>query len=190
MSSNGSNNMKNSAATSPPVTDHDYLEQEAKQARAAMRGRLAGMKDTLVEGLDLERSADEHPWMTVGAAAAVGLVAGGIVTARNPRHPPSPPAEPARVTIQLPDHEIHATAGKEPWGSQLTSYLGSLLTPPLADILKAFAIGFVAQHIDNPPPPPKPEPSQAASLQQEPPVSVDSAGPAEPQAPEETGSGA
>ena len=135
MSNGGFKSAPGSGRTSARLSDREFLRQEATQARVAMRATVSDMTQTVKGGLNLDAAAADHPWITVGSAAAVGLVAGEIVTyKRNRREAPQPQPDPHPAKQHL---------------SPALTYILSVLATPVVDIIKGFAAGIVSPSFDS-----------------------------------------
>lgn len=89
--------------TTPPG-EADYIARQAAEASAAISNTLRAITGDLKQTVDVRLWTKEHPWMSVGAAAAAGFVAACMVVptkedqalrrlakiekALNPSHPP------------------------------------------------------------------------------------------------------
>jgi hypothetical protein len=73
---------KPSGAQADPkkVTEADFLAREQAQARAAISGVLADMKQALAQGADLKEWTRQHPWILMGGATVAGALAGMLLT--------------------------------------------------------------------------------------------------------------
>jgi len=70
------------------VSEAEFLEAQAADARAAMHETWNELKGTLREAATLEVWARRHPWIVAGAAAAGGfLLATTILRPRNHQEP-------------------------------------------------------------------------------------------------------
>lgn len=56
-----------------------YLQEQSRHAKAAMRAALRGMKHDVAQAADPRQWAQAHPWMTVTAAAAAGFAVTTVV---------------------------------------------------------------------------------------------------------------
>ena len=65
------------------LSEADFLAKQAADASAAMRNAWADLKRTLVHSADVRAWAQKYPWLTTGAAVAVGVVAGYALTPRD-----------------------------------------------------------------------------------------------------------
>ena len=61
-------------------SERSFLADRAADAKTAMKGTLHDMNDTLKRVADLPSCAQQHPWMVVGCAVAVGCVTGAVLT--------------------------------------------------------------------------------------------------------------
>ena len=85
---NASDTTSRTAPPKPPgaqsdpkkVTEADYLTREQAQARAAISGVLADMKQALAQGADLKEWTRQHPWILMGSATVAGTLAGMLLT--------------------------------------------------------------------------------------------------------------
>jgi hypothetical protein len=136
------------SAKPPPnnLSEADFLQQQAEEARAAMSRALHDMADRLKETADLKAWIQEHPWAFLGAAAAVGFVASSALTPSSEetmherldhlRPASSPQGIPAGyVPIPIP-------APPPPKQSALASLAG-----PLAGALKASLMSAITSAI-------------------------------------------
>jgi hypothetical protein len=99
-----------STSTPPPdakpesLSESEYLQQQAADARAAMGRALQEVKDRLLHGADPKLWAKQYPWITVGAAAVAGFAAAAtlipskeeqalkkLAKIERALHPPPPP---------------------------------------------------------------------------------------------------
>lgn len=63
----------------PHATESEFLEGQANAARAAIGETLTNMRTTLKDAGDIKAWARQYPWPSVGAAAAIGFLAAGVL---------------------------------------------------------------------------------------------------------------
>jgi hypothetical protein len=103
-------------------SESEFVQQQSRQAEAALSASLAEVKQRLADAVDLRLWTRRHPWASVGAAAAAGFTAATLVTpskeesfgeklsklvrrpepARSPSQGESPPAVKAAVATTTP----------------------------------------------------------------------------------------
>ncbi|HEX7378228.1 MAG TPA: hypothetical protein VF278_14010 [Pirellulales bacterium] len=70
------------------MTEAEFLDAQAEEARAAVQQTWAELKETLKETASLEVWAKRHPWLVAGTAVAGGFL---IATAMFSPHAPAEP---------------------------------------------------------------------------------------------------
>lgn len=131
-------------------TEAALLECEAAQARAALRGAIEDLKQSLRHAADPRVWTEKHPWAGVGLAAAAGFGAAALI-----KEAAAEAVAPAAVT-SAPAAAQNAAAPEQPAAQAPPaghSALHSLLTP-LWDIaqaaLKSFAVNAVKSSMTSP----------------------------------------
>jgi hypothetical protein len=132
MKNDATSNTDNSAATSPG--DADPLEQEAAMAQAAILRQLEEIKARLDKATSLSGVVERHPWLSLSAASALGILAAGVVFA------PRPPRE-AR-TAQKAAAPTNESVAPAPWWTPLVG--------PVFDILKVVVERWLLHWLTNP----------------------------------------
>jgi hypothetical protein len=125
-----------SAATSRPrrLTEIEYLDHQASNARRAMRGAWRDMGRNVGRGLDPRPWTAEHPWFAVGVATAVGL---GLALIPIPRFwkrsssntnsaPPAQPSQPSHPFFGKILAEVVSRV--RPWIPVLTESIISMVS--------------------------------------------------------------
>jgi hypothetical protein len=88
MPNDNNNNVSNLATVSPtaPITrryderdEAAFLQQQAEDAKKAMRQMLAAMRGTAKTAADVKAWTQAYPWQSVGAGAAAGFLASGFL---------------------------------------------------------------------------------------------------------------
>ncbi|MGC3967282.1 MAG: hypothetical protein QM775_07900 [Pirellulales bacterium] len=70
---------KTTRSSAPSLSDEEILQREIEWARAQMTVATARVKQGAIQAADPTAWAKQHPWATVGAAAAAGFLAAGAV---------------------------------------------------------------------------------------------------------------
>jgi len=61
-------------------SEADFIAEQQEHARAAISQTIVDMKQAVVQSVDVAEWTRQHPWILMGAAAAVGVVAGRLIT--------------------------------------------------------------------------------------------------------------
>lgn len=106
------------------MSERDVLGDESAEAKAAMFAALDDIKADLAQAADPRLWAREHPWLTLGVAAAAGFAAAAAVT---PRRGESMHARMASLVHSLdslaPSQEEVASTARSGWGTMLLGKL-------------------------------------------------------------------
>lgn len=78
------------------MSEAEFLEREAHQAKAAIDKTMEELKQSLSTAADLRLWAEHHPWLVVGVAAAAGFTAGSAITSIGSAPTVSPPQPASR----------------------------------------------------------------------------------------------
>lgn len=114
------------------MTEDEFLEAQADEARAALHETWDELKDTLKETASLEVWAKRHPWLVAGAAVAGGFLVASVLFS------PNAPAEAA--------HEEESQPGPEAKPRRLAWLIGplfALLRPIFGQLLSSLISGAV-----------------------------------------------
>jgi len=84
------------------LSEADYLTRQADDAMDALKHTLAKAKNDLLEGVNPVEWAKEHPWITIGATATVGIVAAAVLI----------PSKESRALKRLEKIEAALNAGR------------------------------------------------------------------------------
>ena len=126
-------------------TEAAHLEREAAQARAALRGAIEDLKQSLYHAADPRVWTEKYPLAGVGVAAAAGFAAAALMKeAADEAMTPAPAVDRSAAAPGQPAAQAPPAAH---------SALHSLLTP-LWDIaqtaLKSFAVNAVTSSMSSP----------------------------------------
>lgn len=114
------------------MTEDEFLETQADEARAALHETWAELKGTLKETASLDVWAKRHPWLVTGAAVAGGFLIASVLFS------PSAPAEAAD------EEEAHTTpAGRTRRLAWLVTPLFALLRPIFGQLVSSLISGAV-----------------------------------------------
>ena len=111
------------------LTESEYLQRQAEDARRAIGETLANMRATLKDAGDIKAWARQYPWPSVGAAAAIGFLAASVLAPGTKSNAKSD----SLLERILADDEIAArlkelsTADSSPRWPMLNSMFSSLL---------------------------------------------------------------
>jgi hypothetical protein len=80
--SNGNAASSGAASRKPPksITEAEYLDQQARQAREAINRVIDQIRDLGGQAADPRPYVERYPWISMGAAIAAGFVAATAVT--------------------------------------------------------------------------------------------------------------
>lgn len=112
------------------MTEEEFLDTQAEEARAAMHETWAELKDTLKETASLDVWAKRHPWLVAGTAVAGGFLIATMLL------PPSAPAE--AVSDEEPRETSAARRGRLAW---LVGPLFALLRPVFGQLVSSLISG-------------------------------------------------
>ena len=131
-----------SATNSSATNTVDSLKREADLARQAFSSTLHDLKHGVQTAADPCAWAQQHPWITVGVAAAAGFAAANALTGN--RTPPAvapnaapPPGAASSAFSAAPTPEPTPTAGLS-WSAMLFDLARILLTTQLVPIIRAW----------------------------------------------------
>ena len=122
------------------LSEAEYLEREANQAKAAIDKTMEELKQSLSTAADLRLWAEHHPWLVVGVAAAAGFTAGSAIASIGSA-PAAPPPQPASQPRK----------GSAMWSS-LMSPLFELAKIAIQSSVAATAAGVAASNETESPP--------------------------------------
>lgn len=124
------------------MTEAEFLDAQAEQARAALHETWAELKGTLRETASLDVWVKRHPWLVAGTAVAGGFL---IATALRSPHPPT---EAGR------DEKSEASSGHRlawligPLFSLLRPVFGQIVTSLLSRAVDAMTGAMAAETAD------------------------------------------
>lgn len=136
------------AATSdnkPPTaaSERDYLAEQARQAKEALRAGLSRLGADAGEVADPRRWARRHPWVTVGATAAAGFMAAYALVPSKEDRALKKIARIERALHPQPsdngsaDHHERGDPPRETFTSAITRQLISVIRPALLSFISA-----------------------------------------------------
>ena len=118
------------------VSERSFLADQAANAKTAMTGTLHDMKDTLKRVADVPSCVQQHPWLVIGGAVAVGFITGAVLTA----------ARRKTVKTTEPSREAESQScchGPEPRRTKKSLLISTVVTI-LAGVLQTFVTRSMA----------------------------------------------
>jgi len=120
--------------TTKTVTDTVQTVQEAVQDTVStVSDSVQDTVDTVKETFDLSRQMQNHPWLMVGGAVAIGYVGGRLLERGLPRIP----------LTRMNGYATAATSGPAPHPTNQPSWFSNLLGPMFKQV-QELAIGAIA----------------------------------------------
>lgn len=129
----------------PARNERRFLDDQADNAKTAMRQTLHEIQETALRVADVRSSARQHPWILTGSVMAAGFIAGAVFTHSTRKeetqsHQPSAETDAASVRSELAPPQIETTSWMATIGAALVTAVITVLQSALtAAVVSLFA---------------------------------------------------
>lgn len=127
------------------MTEAEFLDAQAEEARAAVRQTWAELQETLKESASLEVWAKRHPWLVAGTAVAGGFLIATAMFSPQARAAPAAPAADEKQETS-PSRRLAWLVG--PLFSLLRPVFGQILSSLLSGAVGAMTAALAAEAAD------------------------------------------
>lgn len=164
MQPNPMNNPKSPAQQAKELGEAEFITRQANLAGAAMKQVTSDLTDLVKGGVDLPRMMGDHPWVTLGSAAAAGFVVASALTPSRDEtllerirslvpEKPTTPAAAAAPAADAPTATAQAKVPGAAGGGAMIHIMDALKTALVSTVTSAITAKVATQ-----PNPPQPTP--------------------------------